>query len=122
MSEHIKNYQDWRQYPSLVYFVQKNPKYGKTYTLGDIEYPDEELYQLVLSDWATLGRPAIPYEEWAAKYREMRLNDAINSAKCSVRIVKHPVSSFDDISKIKEMDGFVRYIEKGLNEHFGVNE
>lgn len=129
MSEHIKNYQDWRQYPCVVYFVQKNPKYEKTYTPYKTKTPEEKLYSLVLSDWTTFGKPFVTGKELEAKYREKEFNifscpffSAISSAKSSVQIVKYPVSSFDDISKIKKLNGFVRYIEKGLNEHFGVNE
>ena len=62
------------------------------------------------------------YEEWAKKYQEGELESLIASSKCALALEKYAVGSFDDIGKIKKLDGFLRYADTGLNEYFGVKE
>ena len=112
MNELIKSYGENQLYPCLVFFLKHNPKFGKTFTIDDVEKPSEELYDYI--------SPILPYEEWAKKYRECKLESLITSAKCAFTLEKSAVESFDDIGEIKKIDGFVRYAESGLNEQFGV--
>jgi hypothetical protein len=120
MNELIKSYGENQLYPCLVFFLKHNPKFGKTFTIDDVEKPSEELYDYISCDYATLGRPIPPYEEWAKKCHEGILASLITSAKCALTLEKSAVESFDDIGEIKKIYGFVRYAESGLNEHFGV--
>jgi hypothetical protein len=105
-----------------VFFLKHNPKFGKTFTIDDVEKPSEVVYNCILCDYATLGRPAPIYEEWAKKCQEGELASLVTSSKCAFTIEKYTVESFDDINEIEKIDGFIRYADSSLNEHFGVEE
>ena len=120
MNELITSYGENQLYPCLVFFLKHNPKFGKTFTIDDVEKPSEELYDYISCDHATFDRPIPPYEEWAKKYRERELESLITSAKCALALEKSAVESFDDIGEIKKIYGFVRYADSGLNEQFGI--
>lgn len=122
MNERIKSYGKDQLYPCLVYFIKHNPDFGKTFTIDDVEKQCEELYDCISGDYATLGRPIPPYEEWVKKHREDKLASLITSSESPLIIEKSVVKSFDAIGEVKKIDGFVRYADSGLNEHFGVEE
>jgi hypothetical protein len=44
----------------------------------------------------------------------------IRSAVSELQLNKYAVESFEDIANIKDVNGFIRYADSQLNEHFGI--
>ncbi len=109
-------------YPCLVYYLEKNKDFNKTFTLDDIPNPTKELYEYVVSDWMTLGRPILSYDEWAITRREYILKSKIAMSKSHYILNKISVDSFEDIKNVKNTEGFIKFADTSLNEHFGVNQ
>jgi hypothetical protein len=122
MNEQIKHYRETQTYPCLIFFIQANPDFGKTFTIEDVDKPSEELYNIVLGDFATRGRLPPSYEEWATNCQSGDLQSMIRSAVSELQLNKYAVESFEDIANIKDVNGFIRYADSHLNEHFGVEE
>ena len=120
MNNLIESYLTTLRYPCLVFFIQKNSDFGKTFTLDDVETPSLELFNIILSDFATRGRKAPSYDIWVANYKESKLQSLNKSSECNLCISKYAVESFDDIGKIKQLPEFIRYVDKTLNYCFGI--
>ncbi len=115
----MNNYQT-AVYPCLVYYLKTNPDFGYNFTLSDIEKPSREVYEYVMCDFMTLGRELPTYEEWSQKQQEAEYQSKLWSARCEYTICKQAVISFEDIHNVKYLEGFVRFADGSLNEHFGV--
>jgi len=122
MNDRINHYRDTQQYPCLIFVLMTNPDFGKTFDIANVEKPSEQLYDYVLCDFATLGKSAPSYEEWAKNCQENELKSLITSSTCELKLCKCAVESFDSIEKLKELEGFLRYADQSLNEYFGVNQ
>ena len=108
--------------PRLTYFITYNPNYGKEYTIEDIEKPERELYDYLMCDWMTLGRPIPEYENWATQAMERDLVHKQNSAKCKLMADKVATISFEEIEEFfhTNKSDIVRFIDPRLNTHFGI--
>lgn len=120
MTMQTKNFYETQTYPCLIFFLQSNPTFGKTFSLCDVVKPSLETYNRILGDYATRGRTAPSYDEWASNCQLAELKSLVAGSKCPLMLVKFAVTSFEDIAKIKEVDGFVRYNDARLNEYFCV--
>lgn len=60
------------------------------------------------------------YEEWSQVMREREYESKLSSARCQYVIEKEAVYSFEDIKRVKNLEGFVRYADSYLNDYFGV--
>lgn len=121
MNNLIKRWKEDQIYPCLIFFLAKNSKFGKTFTLDDVSKPSREAYYYAQSNLMNLGRRLPPYEEWARACMDY---DLIYLQKLSTReltVQKMAVESFEDIAKAKSVCGFVRYLSNELNEYFGVD-
>lgn len=116
MNEYIQK----QFYPCLVFFLTKNPEYGKIHTMETMTKPSEELYRYYMDDYLTLGRPIPKYEEWAQRYMELELERLQRISQCGLSADKVSVQRFEDIGDIINREGFVRFIRDELNEHFGI--
>jgi hypothetical protein len=105
--------------PSLIFYRTPNPEYGKIFSMDDIDKPSEELYGYCVDDWMTLGRLIPDYERWATNYMIRELESKKRSATCTFNVMKHAVSSLEDIESFYEEEkSEIVFIDERLNEYF----
>ena len=118
MTDIIKHMKEDQVYPCLVFFLAKNPDFGKTFTMADVQIPSEETYEHCLSNLMTLGRNLPSYEEWALQCRESELEEKQNSAQIELNLLKRAVEKFEDIAGTINHPGFVRLVPQELDDYF----
>ena len=106
--------------PYLVYYRDKNPNYGKAFTMDDVPEDNNDLYGHLLGDAMTLGRYLPPYEEWNPQFRERSLPSLNEDAKIEWTIFTMAILDEDDLqSKLKQLDpNVVRFVDKDLQSKF----
>ena len=103
-----------------MYFAH-NPVFGTEFTIDDILNPSEELYSHVLSNWATLDRKPISFDEWSEKIKRRTIAIRNTEFKCKYVIIEESVSSFDDIENLYRQNKAVKFVDKELNEYFCIS-
>lgn len=106
-------------YPCLVYYIEDNPDYNQPV---EVDTPTKDHYAIVLSDWMTLGRQPIPYEEWVDRFIQQQKIILQHSSKCEFRVNKIAVGSFDDIVEFKSKNPKIRFVNNELNNYFRVEQ
>ncbi len=105
--------------PYLIYYLEPNPNYGKTWTLDDIPEETEECFECVLGDYMTRGRPLPTFEQWAKRVRKGELESRIRDSKCELRIQKMCILDEEDlIEKLRRFDPTTRFVDKGIQSKF----
>jgi hypothetical protein len=109
-------------YPSLVFYYEVNPDYGKNFNITYTTHPSREIYDRYLEHCFTLGREPASYEDYCEQYvRETSKTLGIHNSS-PYRPRKIPCSSFRDIEIFYEnrKDTFYKFVDPKLNEHFGI--
>lgn len=105
--------------PYLIFYLEQNPDFGKTFTIDDIPQNSEEVYSIIVSDCMTLGRQIPTFDEWDTTVRNHELNNRNESSKCALNIQNMPIMDEDDLmDKLKKFPPTTRFIDPTIQSKF----
>lgn len=113
----------YMQFPFEIFHLIKNPDYGKEVFLDELPEPPRILYDYLICDWATLGRPSPPTWE---EYRQEKIRqyyELLKKYRSTHSLLKmFYANSLQDVIDFynENKDTLIRFIDTELNEHFNI--